>query len=659
LNRKALFIFIPLIAILIVLFLRFQNSTENKSQKWFEKIDAAVSPERIQQNGKLFWSSPHRAGTDANRKAGDQIIKLLSEAGLKTTSEEYTFDFPEPVDAQLVLIEPEQIKLDLYEKKLADDPWSEAATRELPFLAFSPDADIEAKLIYANSGSKEDYGYLSSQGIQIAGTIALVRARGICRSMKIHAAEKEGVAGLLIYPELKDQGFLKPEFPYGPHLNPWTAQRGTLLKYFLYPGDPSDPESQAISTLPKIPALAISQQTAAVLLSHLQGDEVPADWVGWLPQGYRTGPGPASVRLIYQGKNERRTIRNITAFLEGIDNQVIIAGNHYDAWVYGAADPSSGTSVMLETAKVLADLVRNGWKPQRKILFAFWDGEEYGMFGSTKWVQKNLSELKRSVAYINVDTAFRARDLAAYVSPGLYTSFDQALEGLNDPDSGKLFSETRPEFQNPGFSGDTAPFVRLAGIPVVDASFGRTYSVYHSVYDNELWMEKFGDPRAGYRAALAKIVSRYLFLLSNEKLIPYDFTEIQPYSIKALNELKQSWPNDRKQWDATMEPLNVEIQRFHSVALELASKKVPDNKRSEFNQLLITAMQSFYDHSQGSGLLMEASKKLGCAGEAMPFVAEAARTGDDVQLKQQIQLLISRFKEAGKYLEKAKSLEEK
>ena len=190
------------------MFLRFRNP-ENVSAKWYAKIDQGVLQKRIQEQGKILSSMPHRAGTSANRKVGDEILNRLSQAGLKTFTEEYTFDFPEPAEAHLLLVQPQQIKFDLHEKKLSDDPWSEASLRELPFLAFSPDADIEAKLVYANSGSEEDYAFLKSQGIQVAGTIALVRARGICRSMKILAAEKEGIAGLLIYPELKDQGFLK------------------------------------------------------------------------------------------------------------------------------------------------------------------------------------------------------------------------------------------------------------------------------------------------------------------------------------------------------------------------------------------------------------------------------------------------------------------
>ncbi len=642
-------------SVFLILLLR----NERKSYaKWYEKIDQAVSPQRIQKQGYELSVSPHRAGTGSNKKVGDQILHRLSEYGLKTAVEEYTFDFPEPQEAQLLLVSPAQISFDLHEKQLPEDSWSAVAVKELPYLAFSTDADLEGRLIYANAGSREDYAYLKSRGIQLSKTIALVRARGVCRSMKALAAEEEDLGGLLIYPELKDQGFRKAEFPYGPHLNPWVSQRGSLLKYFLHPGDPSNPEAQSFSTLPRIPALPVSQETASVLLSHIQGESAPESWQGWLPEGYRTGPGPATVRMMYRSRMERRTIRNIFAWLnpKTDEKQFVIAGNHYDAWVYGAADPISGTAVMLETVKVLSELSREGWSARRKILFAFWDGEEYGMFGSTAWVKKNLPLLKNTVAYVNIDTAFRARDLAAYVTPGLFTSMDHALIGLKDPDSGRYFSEIRPEFQNPGFSSDVAPFLRFAGIPVMEAGFGRTYSVYHSLYDDEMWLEKFGDPQARFRAALTQILSRYLFRLSNDDLIPYDFTEIQPYATQALNALSKVKKN--KEWASETEPLRQEMDLFHTTALQIRKSmekggRLSSESRLAVNELLLNAIQAFYNpDGSGRSVLLESSAALGCAGEALPETTNAFHSNNKQQIRDATKNLTSAFSESRHFLEK-------
>ncbi len=659
LKRKGLiFLFLILASVFTFVLLRPDSKSDSE---WYKKIDGLVSGKRIQQYQHGLSCSPHRAGTEANRKVGDRILQLLSEYSLKTTTAEYSFDFPEPQDAQLQLIFPSQVNFNLYERQLPEDPSSKVSKNELPFLAFSPDADIQSKVIYANTGSSEDYAYLKSRGLEVSNCIALVRSRGICRSMKIVAAEKEGIAGLLIYPELKDQGFRKPEFPYGPHLNPWVSQRGSLLKYFLYPGDPSEPDAQSLSTLPKIPALPISQETASTLLKNILGESVPESWKGWLPEGYHTGPGPAIVKMIYHGTKQRRTIRNIFAWLDTKTDEkhFVVAGNHYDAWVYGAADPISGTSVMLETAKVLSTLTHKGWIPRRKILFTFWDGEEYGMFGSTAWVRKNLPLLENAVAYVNVDTAFRARDFSPYLSPGLYSSLDRAIVGLQDPDSGRYFSEIRPEYQNPGFSSDVVPFMRILGIPVIDAGFGRTYSVYHSLYDDEMWLEKFGDPDAKFRGALSKIISRYLFRMSNDILLPYDFAEIQPYANKALNALLKKGSFQHS--NAEIESLRKEFDSFHAAAVQLQKEIEKKNplapaSRLAVNVLLLKAIKTFYEPDVKKNVLMESSTTLGCAGEALSGLSDAFRSNNEEQIRTASKNLKSAFSRSRQFLEKVTAI---
>jgi N-acetylated-alpha-linked acidic dipeptidase len=651
-QKGLIFLFLILVAILAYVFLR---SDPKSDAEWFKKIDSSVSAATIQENQHELSASPHRAGTEANKKVGDRILKLLSNYGLKTSTAEYSFDFPEPQEAQLQLTFPSEINFSLHEKEFAEDASTKVWKSELPYLAYSPDIDIRAKVIYANTGSEEDYAYLKSRGLDVSNSIALVRARGICRGMKIVAAEKEGVAGLLIYPELKDQGFRKAEFPFGPHLNPWVSQRGSLLKYFLYPGDPTEPDAESLSTLPKIPAMPISQEVASTLLKNILGESVPEPWHGWLPEGYHTGPGPAVVKMVYRGTKQRRTIRNIFAWLntKTDEKHFVVAGNHYDAWVYGAADPISGTTVMLETAKVLSNLTRQGWTPRRKILFAFWDGEEYGMFGSTAWVKNNLSLLKNAVTYINVDTAFRARDFSPYLSPGLYSSLDRALVDLQDPDSGKYFLEVRAEYQNPGFSSDVVPFIRFAGVPVVDAGFGRTYSVYHSLYDDEMWLEKFGDPDARFRVALSKIVSRYLYRISNDVLLPYDFTEIQPYANKALNALQKK--GNTQHSNPEVQSLRQELDAFHVIALQL-QKEIENKKQLSprasvaANEHLLDAIKAF--NGSNGNVLMESSGTSGCAGEALSDLSDAFRANSEDQIIVSAKNLKSSLTTSRQFLEK-------
>ena len=210
--------------------------------------------------------------------------------------------------------------------------------------------------------------------------------------------------------------------PLGPSTNRWAVSRGSLLKYFLRPGDPGRAKAMGVDTLPKIPALAISGDVAEALLREMAGPASPPDWKGLLDAPYTLGPGPARVRMTVRGKRVRASLRNVLATIPGADRLAspVVVGNHSDAWVYGAVDPSSGTAAVLETATVLARLGERGWKPSRPVVFAFFDGEEPGMFGSTQWLEERLASGDvPALAFVNVDSAVRANDLYSSATPGL------------------------------------------------------------------------------------------------------------------------------------------------------------------------------------------------------------------------------------------------
>jgi N-acetylated-alpha-linked acidic dipeptidase len=336
--------------------------------------------------------------------------------------------------------------------------------------------------------------------------------------------------------------------------------------------------------------------------------------------------------MVVRSKGTERVLRNIVARLNsGRSESPVIAGNHYDAWVYGASDPGSGTAVLLETAEALAALKKEGWKPSRDLIFAFWDGEEYGMLGSTAWVRQNVELVSNAAAYVNLDTAYRARDLAAYVMPGLRNVLDRSLSGVKDPLSGHELLEIRGEYQNPGFSADTNPFMLFSAMPVAEIGFGRSYSLYHSVYDNLTWIEKFGDPDAKYRRTLASILTRYLLLLSGEKILPYDFEEISKFVDVTLREWQKEFPVQLNRNSNAIRDLRNHVDQFRSAAQNFQERKQKRNgdfkgREKKINELLIKTFQVFYSSDQGNILLKSSSKK-GCAGEALPQVYNAVSSG--------------------------------
>lgn len=576
---------------------------KKQSDPFLTYLNSQVSSDRMDSSMKAIASKPHRAGSAQNRIVGDYLLNALNQAGLKTSFAEYEVELPEPVDAQLAIVgENGEQKLDLHEKGFPEDAFTESAGQDLPFFAFSPDADLTAPVIYVNFGRQEDYDLLRKMNISAAGKIVLLRAQGICRGMKGKIAEKEGAAGLLLYPELKDQGFVKQAYPNGPMLNPWTIMRGSMIRYFEEPGAPADSE-----VLPRIPSLPISESMAQQIFQTMNGPAAPSDWTGLLPVHYSPGPGTVPLHLVYHGRSIRGKIRNILGEIKGThpDEGTIVIGSHYDAWVFGAADPSSGTTTVLAAAQALAGMRANGWSPRRNILFAFWDGEEYGMFGSTKWVQEN--ETNKIAAYINVDSAVRAHDFLGNVMPGLRHALDEVLAEVQDPLSGTALSEVRPQYDLPGFSSDTTPFLGLTGIPVAEIGFGRWYSVYHSMYDNLNWYTRFNDPGYRYTTTLVKVLALFARDLSSDESFPYSFTEVGEF-------VKQNLPGPCRSRE-----LQDELERFLTAARD---RENPQKQAHSTNTL--EAIRCFSNQGAPFGsrnLLVGPSPKEGCSSAKVPCIS--------------------------------------
>jgi N-acetylated-alpha-linked acidic dipeptidase len=509
--RKAPLIVIIFVCFVAVGYFFLQNSNEEDLDDFAAELESLVQTSSVSENMEFLASKPHRAGTPENHRVGDRIISELKSMGAKVWTEQHTVSLPQPGKASLVLTAPSIQEIDFLEKPIDGDPYSTISANEPPFFAYVADTDVEGEVIYANFGDRQDYQRFKDQNISLKGKIALVRTQGSCRGMKQLVAEEEGLGALLLYTEPKDQGFKKPSYPQGPNIHPWVAQRGSMLKFFLYPGDPNTPiEDKKENTLPGVPALPITPVAGETILKSLEGSTIE-EWKGWMNNSYRTGPGPGRVRLTYTSQNKQMQIRNIFSVLPGMNpgDPPLIVSTHYDAWVYGASDPASGTAVVLEVAKALSELQKKGWRPQRDILFAFWDAEEYGMIGSTRWVTDHLDQARRVGNVLYIDSV-RGPMFRATVVPGMRGILDDVLRRFKDPNTGKSILDFHLAYEMPGFSDDTIPFSNLAGAPVAQLNYGIHYSMYHSIYDNLAWMKKFGDP--GYAYALLLASSRFIRL---------------------------------------------------------------------------------------------------------------------------------------------------
>jgi N-acetylated-alpha-linked acidic dipeptidase len=477
--------------------------------------------------------------------------------------------------------------------------------------------------------------------------------------MKQQVAVEEGIAGLLIYPDVKDQGFLKIAYPDGPGINPYVVQRGSMLKFFLYPGDPwkKNPDRKE-STLPTIPALPISSEAAKEIFLEMNGIENP-EWLGGMKCPYRIGPGPIRVRFSNQSARTGRKIRNIFASLGGEDptEPVLLVSCHYDAWIYGASDPSSGTSVILEAAKALYALEKKGWKPKRNIVFAFWDAEEYGMIGSTSWVLQNIGKARSNIAAVIYVDSVRGPLLGANIVPGMRGTLDEVLKRFSDPGTGKTIDEIHLEYGMPGYSDDTIPFTNLAGVPVAQLNYGVNFTMYHSIYDNLAWMSKYCDPGYQYTANLARMVALFSILLTKDARFPFRFSEFGDHYEKQFAKL-----NLERDFSALQKAAH-EISTTGEEIEKINFSRLPVDRRKEANRILLDAILSFTEEPGKSdepfilrNVTLGPSVQNECGGLELSGIQRALKLSDSRLLEKETRRALNAFNRAIQLLQKAKTL---
>ncbi|MFN9460916.1 MAG: M28 family metallopeptidase [Acidobacteriota bacterium] len=507
------------------------------------KLLAVPDARRIEAHMKAMASEPHHAGSPASRKVAEYALSQLRAAGLEAKIETFEALLPYP---QSRLLTMGKFSARLAEPNFAEDPDSTDRNQLPTYNAYSADGDVTAPLVYVNYGVPEDYEHLKKQGIDVRGKIVLARYGQSWRGVKPKVAAEHGAIGCLIFSDPKDDGYFRGDvYPAGAYRCEYGVQRGSVMDMSIHVGDPLSPGFASepggarrltrgeAKTLMPIPVLPISYGDAKPLLEALAGPLAPENWRGALPIPYKLGPGATPVRLKLTHDWGTRPVHNVIATIPGSVNpdEWVIYGNHHDAWVNGANDPVSGAAAVLETARAFGELYKTGWRPRRTLVFALWDAEEFGLIGSTEWVEKHLPELKqKAVAYFNSDSNGKG-PLGLGASPALNLFLEQIARDSKDPATGEsilpaLLKVQRPFEPGPlGSGSDYVGFVHHAGIAGVNFGFsGSTGGVYHSIYDSFAWYKRFSDGEFIYGRGLAQVAALSLARMSEAPIVPFEFT---------------------------------------------------------------------------------------------------------------------------------------
>jgi N-acetylated-alpha-linked acidic dipeptidase len=557
----------------------FRAASSAVERTWEQKFRAIPDPQLMRGYMQRLSARPHNVGSPYDKQNAEWILSQFQQWGWQAQIETFNVLFPTPQQRVVEMVAPRRFTARLQEPALPADPTSQQTSEQLPtYNAYSIDGDVTAPLVYVNYGLPEDYEALERLGVSVKGAIAIARYGNSWRGIKPKVAAEHGAVGCLIYSDPRDDGYYQEQvFPAGPMRPREGVQRGSVMDFAASnPGDPLTPGVGATAdakrlplgeakSITKIPVLPLSYGDAQPLLAALGGPMAPESWRGSLAQPYRVGAGPARVHLLVKANWDIKPVYDVIARIPGAEEPEawVVRGNHHDAWVNGAQDPVSGQMALLEEARALGELVKQGWRPKRTIIYAAWDGEEPMLLGSTEWAEAHGEELRQhGVAYINTDgndrgylamegshtlerlvndVAREIEDPEARVSAWQRDQFRAIATAKSDEEREQLRSRRDLRMRALGSGTDYTAFVDHLGVASLNLAYEGEdkEGIYHSIYDDFYWYTHFSDRDFVYGRALSQTVGTIVLRLADSDLLPFEFADFADTMRQYATELKK------------------------------------------------------------------------------------------------------------------------
>ena len=657
---------------------------------------AVPSAKLAGQELKTLTAEPHLAATPEDHKTAEYVAEKFRAAGLETTIVPYRvlLNWPKTVRVQAYDTAGHLLMTGPTPEHVAGDPAGENPRVVMPFNGSSASGDVTGEVVYANYGRLQDFDDLAAKHIDLHGKIVICRYGSNFRGVKVYIAEQRGAAGVLIYSDPQDDGYFKGDpWPIGPWRPPTGVQRGSVQYLFKYPGDPETPgvastpdlsdsaRIQADGNQPHIVSIPLSYHDAAPILQALKGPSVPQGWQGALPFRYHLGPGGVTVHLVSDQDYQRRTIWDVIGTVKGSQDPDawVVVGNHRDAWVYGAVDPSSGTAAMLEAVHGVGTLLHKGWRPKRTLVFCSWDAEEEGLIGSTEWVEQNAQALEHAAAYFNIDVGVSGPDFTASAVPSLKTFLRQVAQSVPSPSGGTVYEQWKvshppadehrvsnapPEAADVhvgdlGSGSDYTPFLQHIGVPSTDVGSEGSYGVYHSAFDNFAWFKHNADPSFQYLQQMARVLGIEALRMADADVLPYDYAA---YAREISSYIDSARDDARKKNLTSLDFAPAEAAAGRLIAAAQHADQLEKNLPADPNALNAALRKTESDFITPAGLpnrpwyrhaIYAPGEYTGYAAVVIPGVNEAIDARDVVRANQQLTVLTQAIDRATRTLQSA------
>ncbi len=525
------------------------------------RFRALVSADSMSGLHAPLTRRPHPAGSPGTHDVVNYLQDTLAGFGLDVTTHEYQVLLAAPRSIAITMTAPARRRLSVAEPAIPADPTSSHPELGGGYVAYSASGNARGQVVYVNYGLPADYEELKALGVSLQGRIALARYGRSHRAVKTHTAQQAGARALILYSDPGDDGAARgPAWPEGYWRGEQMLQRGNAKYSWFWHGDPLTPGVGATTsavriaektapTLPTIPVVVLGWGEAQHLMAALGGPAAPERFRGGLTTPYRLGPGPAAVTLAVDMDQKLAPIYDVVASIPGTaaPERAVLFGTHHDAWTFGGVDPGTGATALLEVAKGLGQMVKNGWKPARTISFAFWDAEEFGLVGSTEYAEDQRARLQEQlIMYVNIDMYMKGRfdpggvpslaafvaDVARDVPEGTSTVYDHwkaseldRVPAARRPANPATFT---PDLKALGSGADFVPFQDHLGVPTMAIEFiggnGYGYGTYHTNYDSRAYVEKVADPGFVQGVLMAQVLGTMALRMSQADVLPFRFS---------------------------------------------------------------------------------------------------------------------------------------
>ncbi|KAI0174270.1 glutamate carboxypeptidase II [Pestalotiopsis sp. NC0098] len=635
-----------------------------------ETLVGAVSTTTLDEWSYYYTHGAHLAGT--NLSMAQWTADRWAESGLNSTIIAYDvfINYPLSKGLSLTYANGTVYQPSLEEAVLEADETTSYPNRIPTFNGYSASGNATAEYVYIGRGQKADFDRLEALGVPLEGKIAISRYGGPFRGLKVKNAQEHGMLGVVLFTDTADDGDITEAngyaaYPDGPARNPTSVQRGSVEFLSIYPGDPTTPDypskegvprTDGSAVLPHIPSVPISWLDAQPILAALDGAGTDgaqvnrSGWVGALNVSYSTGPAPGVQLSLSNQMNETITpLWDAIGVINGTcADETIVIGNHRDAWIVGgAADPNSGTAIIVELAKAFGELLQTGWRPRRNIVLGSWDGEEYGLLGSTEFVEEYLPWLNdTAISYLNVDIGASGPHVYFDASPELHYVTQDTMKKIMWMDQNRTmydvwYEDLQGEIGVLGSGSDYTAFVHkgIGALDIGASGFDEDPIYhYHSNYDSYHWMTTFGDPGFLAHKSMTQFMSLLAYSLADATVIPFNLTNYAVQLDAYYDDLQATINETATTLDT--DPLRSAIDDFAQSALELeqqagdalgaddaAQIDVVNHKYRDFQRGFVSQGglpgREFFKH-----LIFAPGADTGYAAVTFPGITEAVEAGN-------------------------------